>query len=32
MSTALIVLGAWCGLSVLCAGVHCHWCHYAIAS
>ena len=30
MSTALMVLGAWCALSVLFAGAHCHWCHYAI--
>jgi hypothetical protein len=32
MSTALMVLGAWCALSVLFAGVHCRWCRYAIAS
>ena len=30
MHLALMVLAAWCTLSVLFAGAHCRWCRYAV--
>jgi len=31
MPTALVVLVAWCVLSVVCAGVHYRWVRYELA-